>query len=285
MATTSPTSLQDVLSPAVMRPGGYTNIYGNVPDGTPTWTNVTGQGQDPLKIMYARPQNFGGDMTNLIGGNGLPLSNYANATGDPMSALGAGWTGSTSFPNYLSQLLNGGMANPTGARGTTGATSMNYGNPGNVLSGLGQPGSLVSQGDNAVPSNLSPEEQLLDRMFFGSATGQGGGPIANQLFNLGMGRLPPAMADWITANNNEQFGHLGSRFGTDLAMANARGLGLAGAQQSQNAIHEILGLGGTTAGFQFNRGENALNRAMQEYIAKQQNDPMNSLLQALLGGG
>lgn len=234
-----------------------------------------------FNYQIPHPENFGGDMTNMLDARGQPM-----AQGDPLQTMAmSGMGSSANWPSYLQQLASGGTINPTLAgMGGGGASKVNYGNPGNPTEGGLQPGQLTGQGSNVVPSNLSGEEKLLDRLFFGSATGQGGGPIANQLFNLGMGRLPPAMQDYITAQTNEQFGHLGARFGTDLGTAIARGLGQAGATQSMNAINSILNLGGTTAGFQFNRGENALQRALQEYIVNKQTDPSNMLLQALLGG-
>jgi hypothetical protein len=122
-------------------------------------------------------------------------------------------------------------------------------------------------------------------LFKGSVTGKGGGPIANMLYNLGLGQLPPALAEQIIGKTNEQFGKMGARFGTDLGTAQARGLAQASESQSLDAIRQILGLGGTTAGFQFQRGESALQRAMQEFLGQQQMDPMNSILQSLLGGG
>src|SRR5690349_6764801 len=103
---------------------------------------------------------------------------------------------------------------------------------------------------NIVPSKPGDQEKLLDSLFTGSATGQGGGPIAQNLFSLGQGILPKPMQDMITATTNDQFGKLGARFGTDLGTAISRGLGQAGSAQSLDAISQILGLGGTTAGFQ-----------------------------------
>jgi hypothetical protein len=122
-------------------------------------------------------------------------------------------------------------------------------------------------------------------LFKGSITGKGGGPIANMLYNLGLGQLPPALAEQIVGKTNEQFGKMGARFGTDLGTAQARGLAQASESQSLDAIKQILGLGGTTAGFQFSRGENALERAMKEFISQQQTDPLTSILQSLLQGG
>lgn len=154
------------------------------------------------------------------------------------------------------------------------------------LGGLGAPGSIpgsVTKG-NVAYSGVSPEEGLLDRMFRGSATGKGGGPIAQQLFQLGMGNIPGPLAEQIVGSTNEQFGKMGARFGTDLGTAISRGLGQAGAATSLDAIKQILGLGGTTAGFQFQRGESGLDRSLQDLLSQRQTDLMSALLPALLGG-
>jgi hypothetical protein len=137
---------------------------------------------------------------------------------------------------------------------------------------------------NLVPSKPGGQEKTLDQIFT-SGAGPGNGSLLGQHLNsLAMGILPQSMQDLITATTNEQFGHLGARFGTDLGTAISRGLGQAGAEQSLNAMHELFGLGGVTAGFQFNRGENALNRALQEWQTSQQTDLTTSILGALLGG-
>lgn len=155
-------------------------------------------------------------------------------------------------------------------------------NPGTGPAGA-PPGPATSQG-NVTYSPVGDQEKILDQLFKGSVTGQGGGPIAKMLYNLGLGQLPPALAQQIVGTTNEQFGKMGARFGTDLATADARGLAQASEAQALSAIRQILGLGGTTAGFQFQRGESALERAMREFIAQQQMDPLNSVLQSLLGG-
>ncbi len=121
-------------------------------------------------------------------------------------------------------------------------------------------------------------ENILRNLFKQSSMGIGG-----QLNSLGMGILPKAMQDQITATTNEQFGGLGARFGTDLATATTRGLGQAGASQSLSAINQILNLGGTATGFEFDRSENALDRALQEWMKGQDVD-MN-MVNALMGGG
>lgn len=141
---------------------------------------------------------------------------------------------------------------------------------------------------NLNPSAIGQQENLLRMLFKGSVTGSGGGatsPISNQLFSLGQGILPQPMQDQITATTNDQFGKLGARFGTDLATSISRGLGQAGSQQSLAAINQMLGLGGTTAGFEFQRSENALDRALREFLQGSQNDLTMQLLPLLLGGG
>lgn len=138
---------------------------------------------------------------------------------------------------------------------------------------------------NLAPTAVGQQETWLDQLFGGAIGKGGGGPIAQQLFSLGQGILPQSMQDMITATTNEQFGGMGARFGTDLATATSRGLGQAGAMQSLQAIHEILGLGGTTTGFEFKRSEDAMDRALQEWQTSQQFDSQDGLLKALLGIG
>ena len=133
---------------------------------------------------------------------------------------------------------------------------------------------------NLVPSKVGPQERTLDQLFTQSS--QGLGPILNQ---FAQGNLPQSMRDWITGTTNEQFGGLGARFGTDLGTAISRGLGLAGAQQAQWAMGDVLGLGKTTAGFEFQRSKDALDRALQEWVTSQQGDLTSQILQSLLGGG
>jgi hypothetical protein len=143
----------------------------------------------------------------------------------------------------------------------------------------------ITKEGNIAYSPVGEQERILDMMFNGAASGSGGGPIANQLFNLGMGRLPPALAEQIMGQTSEQFGKMGARFGTDLGTAMTRGLAQASEAQSLDAIKSILGLGGTTAGFQFQRGESGLNRGIQDLMSQRQTDPMLGLVNALLGGG
>jgi len=140
-------------------------------------------------------------------------------------------------------------------------------------------------GSNLVPSVAGDQEKLLDQLFTTGATGQGGNKVGLTLNSLAQGFLPQPMQDWITADANENFGKLGARFGTDLGGQITRNLGLAGSQQALNAMHELFGLGGTTANFQFQRSENALDRALKEWQTSQQTDLSSSILMALLGGG
>lgn len=142
---------------------------------------------------------------------------------------------------------------------------------------------------NPLSSNIvnpppGPQQSLLNSIFSTSATGKGGNPIGMDLFNFAGGILPKAMQDQITATTNDQFGRLGARFGTDLGTAISRGLGQAGAQQSQWALGDILGLGGTTAGFEFQGTQNALNRGLQEFLANNNQNLILQLLPMLLGG-
>ena len=185
-------------------------------------------------------------------------------------------TMATQFPAYgPNQWWGGQTANNM-------APNLGTWNPG--LPAPGSPlGPPTTQG-NVTYSPVGDQEKLLNMLFSGSVTGQGGGPIGNMLYALGQGQLPRPLAEQITSTTNEQFGKLGARFGTDLGTAVSRGLAQASSTQALNAINQILGLGGTTAGFQFQRGEDALQRAMQEFIAQQQMDPITSLLPTLLGG-
>jgi hypothetical protein len=183
-----------------------------------------------------------------------------------------GTNGGMTSGSMTNMLQGGNMSFPTTQTWNSGV---------NPTANLGAPTSA----GNVSYSPVGPQETLLDKLFGGAVTGQGGGPIAQQLFSLGQGILPQPMQDMITGTTNEQFGKLGARFGTDLATSISRGLGQAGATQSLNAINSILGLGGTTAGFQFARGESGMDRALKEYLGNLQNDPMNSLISALLGGG
>lgn len=141
----------------------------------------------------------------------------------------------------------------------------------------------ITKEGNVTYSPVGEQERLLDMLFTGAVSGQGGGPIGNQLFNFAQGQLPPALAQQIMGQTGEQFGKMGARFGTDLGTAMSRGLAQASESQSLDAIKQILGLGGTTAGFQFARGESGLQRAMQEFLGAQQTDPMMSIIGALLG--
>lgn len=244
------------FTPGAMTGGGLT------PNPVPG--AATGTGMDPY---YGYGYLFGAPGGNQTG----PTSNVSN-----LSALGT--------PGTASQPL---AALAPSQRTATGNLNLGQRQPSwnpPISNMFGPPGPPTTQG-NVTYSNVGPMEQLLDRLFKGSVTGKGGGPIANQLFNLGLGQLPPALAEQIVGTTNEQFGKMGARFGTDLGTAQARGLAQAAAQQSLNAIREILGLGGTTAGFQFSRGESALQRAMQEFITQQQMDPLSGILQGLLGGG
>jgi len=151
----------------------------------------------------------------------------------------------------------------------------------NPTAPLGPP---TTQG-NVSFGPVGPQETLMDKLFGGALTGQGGGPIGNMLYSLGQGILPKPLQDMITGTTNEQFGKLGARFGTDLGTAVSRGLGQAGSTQALNAINSIIGLGGTTAGFEFQRGENGMNRALQEFLQGNNQDSTMQLLQMLLGGG
>lgn len=138
---------------------------------------------------------------------------------------------------------------------------------------------------NLVIPPAGPQRTLLNDWFKFSSKGGGGIPGANTLFNFSKGELPQSMTDWITASTNEQFGKLGARFGTDLATSISRGLGQAASQNSMGAINQILGLGGTTAGFEFQNTQNALDRALKEYGINSQMDLTMQLLPLLLGGG
>lgn len=265
------------------------------------WQNWFKPGGTPRAYGYSDPADpnatiWGG---NKIVGGGIPGGTYpfgtpyANRQGQAGGGSNQG-TGAQSMTGLTSPYLDQGVSNNYGygglfqpaAGGTApGAYGMSPSTPWNP--GVGAPGSPLgpptSQG-NVTYSPVSPQEQLLQMLFQGSVTGQGGGPIGSQLFNLAQGQLPPALAQQIMGNTAESFGKLGARFGTDLGTAMSRGLAQASESQSLNALQQILGLGGTTAGFQFARGESGLGRAMQEFIAQQQNDPMMSIINALLGG-
>lgn len=254
-------------------------------------------GMDPMSYYNNPGPTLGAQSQSMMGAGSPYLDKgaanyygYGNIFGFPGMNQGASQTGNI---GNLSALGTGGASTqPLAALAPNQQTATGNLNLGQrqptwsppISSMFGPPGPPTTQG-NVTYSTVGPMEQLLDRLFKGSVTGKGGGPIANQLFNMGLGMLPPALAEQIVGTTNEQFGKLGARFGTDLATAQARGLAQASEAQSLNAIREILGLGGTTAGFQFQRGESALQRAMQEFIAQQQMDPLSGILQGLLGGG
>jgi hypothetical protein len=147
----------------------------------------------------------------------------------------------------------------------------------------GQPPGATTVG-NLTFSNPGDQEKLLDWLFRGGATGQGGSAVGNTLYNFAQGKLPKSMVDWITQSTDDQFGKMGARFGTDLGTAVSRGLAQASESKALDAMHELFGLGGTTAGFQFTRGENALERALKEWQTRQQTDMNSELLKILLGG-
>src|SRR5512143_1872668 len=232
---------------------------------------MTGGGLTPNPT----PGAAGGGMDPYYGYGYLFGQPGAGAAHGGLSALGGGDVMQHIAMNPGSQL----------AARAPGAPGQFAGHPWNPKVGptAGPPGPATTEG-NITYSPVGSQEALLDKLFRGSITGQGGGPIAQMLYNMGLGQLPPAMAQGIIGQTNEQFGKMGARFGTDLGTAQARGLAQAAETRSLDAIQQILGLGGTTAGFQFARGENAMERALREFIAQQQADPMNNILQSLLGG-
>lgn len=267
----------DILNPG----GGSFFVPLNHPAQLTGWghtSNVPG-----LSGALGTPGNF------LTGGTD-PFYGYGDLFGFGGGGGGGGQRPGQSSAVTMNNMTNTGTGNVNflerPGQSAMGVSSNNpVWNPGGLFpggpGGYGGPNTI----GNVTYSGLSNQELLLDKLFKGAVTGQGGGPLAGQLFNFALGRLPRSMAEGIIGQTNESFGKLGARFGTDLGTAQARGLAQAAEQQSLNAISQILGLGGTTAGFQFQRGENALDRAMREYIAKLQSDPMNNILSQLLGGG
>ncbi len=261
-----------------MTPGGL-----GMTSPMPTTGPVTGAGHTAnIPGMTPQGQQQGAWMmgsTDPFYGYGGLFGQQPNHIQTPLAALAPqSQAGGMQSPIPGGTPMAGGM-NPLGNT----AAHLPTWNPPNALgspSGYGDPNTI----GNVTYSGVNNQENILDRLFKGSASGQGGGPLAHMLYSLGMGQLPPAIAEGIVSQNNEQFGKLGARFGTDLATANARGLAQASEGQSLNAIDKILNLGTTTSGFQFQRGENALQRALQEYITQQQTDPLKSILPALLGG-
>lgn len=135
---------------------------------------------------------------------------------------------------------------------------------------------------NLVNPPPGPQQSILNQMFATASPN-----VGKWLNNYASGVLPQPLQDQIVGRTNENFGRLGARFGTDLGTAISRGLGQAGANQSQWAIGDILGLGGTTAGFEFQGVQNSLDRALKEYLGNQQSSDslLNVLLPILLGGG
>lgn len=273
-------------------PGSWSNIQSgsqsrlDAPHGQMDFLN-------PDSSMYSIPWKMGAQTGQGImpglgsqgmgGNNGMdPYYGYGALFGSPSG----GQSGQLAALGPHSGQIGGGDVlqpqawNPAGGGGGHGGWNPNIGGGGAAA----PPGPATTQG-NVTYSPVGPQETLLDKLFKGSVTGKGGGPIANMLYNLGLGQLPPALAEQIIGKTNEQFGNMGARFGTDLGTAQARGLAQASEAQSLAAIQQILGLGGTTAGFQFTRGESALERAMKEFISQQQTDPLTSILQSLLQGG
>ena len=256
---------ENYTGPTHLNYAGYNTKYNDQVRGAPSWglptkILVNAPGMDPFRAKIPHPENFGGDMSRRIGGDGLRLGdgNQATPMGQLMQAMQATGGSQTSPPATNTGTLP--APNPYGG-------TMNSG--------------------NVVPSQIGPMESLLQQHFQGSLGGGQGGPIANMLFSLGQGQLPQALTDSITATTNEQYGKMGARFGTDLGTAISRGLGQASAGMSLDAIDRILGLGGTATGFEFQRSESALDRALQEYLQQQQGafSMDNSLLMALMGGG
>lgn len=229
-----------------------------------------------------------GDVQRILAGIGSPATftfdQISNIPSPPKGTGGiheSGLTGLSSRSmndwNRVLQMLQPQSSSHEGATGMEASGGM-----GGHTGGTGGVSSMAS---NLVNPPAGPQQNLLNNLFSGSVTGQGGGPIANQLFSLGQGVLPKPMQDMITATTNEQFGKLGARFGTDLATSISRGLGQAGSQQSLSAIQQILGLGGTTSGFEFQGTQNSLERALKEFLANQENDLTMQLLPLLLGAG
>ncbi len=267
-----------------MTPGGL-----GMTSPMPTTGPVTGAGHTAnIPGMTPQGQQQGAWMmgsTDPFYGYGGLFGQQPNQMGTPLAAMA---------PQQQMGGMQGAIPGGTPMAGgmQSGAAMNPLGNPAaqlpiwNPPSGFGSPSGIPeaqTQG-NVTYSGVGSQENIMDRLFKGAATGQGGGPLAHMLYSLGMGQLPPAVAEGIVSQNNEQFGKLGARFGTDLATANARGLAQASEGQSMSAIDKILNLGQSNSTFQFSRGEAGLSRALQEYIAQLQNDPLQKILPALLGG-
>jgi hypothetical protein len=158
----------------------------------------------------------------------------------------------------------------------------------------------LPSGAQDFASHAGIDERLLREFFRSSLLGGGkGGPLSNTLFTLGQGQIPPAIQQQFDTNlarsqaaTTEGFGRVGARFGTDLADTLARNaneanvnLQASAMDRALQAIGQATGVGTTVSGMQFARGEGALDRALKAYIAELQMDPLNQLLQMILGGG
>lgn len=141
----------------------------------------------------------------------------------------------------------------------------------------------------------SAERQMAD-MFNRMFGGKRGRQLSNFMQRSAVGR-PTAQQNnafnrqlaYDRANTIESFGAGGARFGTDLAnvlgkqSGDARVNFRAMLQDRANAAQQnVLNLGATTAGFQFQRGENAYERALKEFLGVLE---AQTFLMGLLGKG
>jgi len=158
-----------------------------------------------------------------------------------------------------------------------------------------------------VTSQPSPLEtnfnDWMQNVFGAHGWGRGAFRPTPQLNNLAGGRIPPIIQqqwqqnlDRNLAATRESFGRAGARFGTDLSTSLGREAGAAatdlGAQAMQNVINANLAranmaspLLNTSSGLintSFQRQENALTRALQEFLASQEGGGLDALIPLLL---
>lgn len=221
-----------------------------------------------------------------------------------MAVVPTATTGWNFDPRLVANLFGGNVPAfnaPLPAAGMTPTQMATGGYPNTTLGGpmanLAAPAIPTSEG-GAVYSQPGQAETLLNQIFSGQAgaTGAalgkllagGGNPFINQ---LSRGQIPPALLQQFqrqqalqNAGITESFGRVGARFGTDLAGTLGIEAGNAlndlavnvinralEAQQlrqyaMQTAVSQALGLGQNLAGTEFSRQENALTRALQEFL-------------------
>ena len=190
-----------------------------------------------------------------------------------------------------------GFSDPSAASPTTSASG---GGEGFDFASLFSEGGGSEGGGGLVPYKPGPITSVVNDLLTAAIKGGGlGGPAGKTLYSLSGGNIPEAIQkqfqmnlDRSNANVTERMGLVGQRFGTDLTrtlseasnLANVN-LSAAAMDRALAAISQIIGLGTGQSALELQGSEGALNRASQQFMASQANDPMLALLQLLLSAG